>query len=128
MAALLIVDDDSDVLEALSNVLAAAGYTVERASSGLSALDILDQQKPIDLLLTDVVMPGLHGLNLARMARIRREGLRVLYLSGYTELEEVVQDTGPRLGKLLHKPIAPSDLYREVSAALSAPPAPVSAA
>jgi CheY-like chemotaxis protein len=126
LAALLIVDDDPDVLDALCAVLSAVGFTVERATGGLAALDILDQQKPIDLLLTDVVMPGLHGFNLARMARLRRANLRVLYISGFTDLETILQDEGPRLGKLLTKPIAPSDLFREVTNALAtSPPAPL---
>ena len=120
MATVLIVDDDPDVLDALSAVVASAGHAVERAASGLSALDILDRPRPIDLLLTDVVMPGLHGFNLARMARLRMAEIRVLYISGFMELETIIQDEGPRLGKLLTKPIAPGDLRREVAEALAA--------
>jgi CheY-like chemotaxis protein len=122
MAALLIVDDDAEVLEALSAALTFAGHDVERAAGGLPALDILDRRKPIDLLLTDVIMPGLNGLNLARMARLRRADIRVLYISGFSELEAILEDEGLRLGKLLRKPIMPADLYREVEEALVAPP------
>jgi DNA-binding NtrC family response regulator len=122
MATVLIVDDDPDVLDALSAVIASAGHTVERAARGLAALDILDQRTQIDLLLTDVVMPGLHGFNLARMGRLRRPDLRVLYISGFADLETIVQDEGPKLGKLLSKPLAPAELRREVAEALASPP------
>jgi two-component system, cell cycle response regulator CpdR len=122
LAALLIVDDDAEVLEALSAVLTIAGHEVERAAGRLLALDILDRGKPLDLLLTDVIMPGLNGLNLARMTRLRRADIRVLYISGFNELEKILQDDGPRLGKLLSKPIMPADLQREVEEALAAPP------
>jgi CheY-like chemotaxis protein len=120
MAALLVVDDDPDVLDAICVVLAQMGHSVDRASGGLAALDILEG-KHIDLLLTDIVMPGLHGFNLARMAVLRFSEIKVLYLSGYTEYT-TGQDEGPRYGKLLHKPLQPDDLRREVAAALAAGP------
>jgi two-component system, cell cycle response regulator CpdR len=122
MAALLIVDDDAEVLEALSAALAFAGHDVQRAAGGLPALDILDRGKPIGLLLADVIMPGLNGLNLARMARLRRPDIRVLCSSGFNELEAILQDEGLRIGKLLSKPIMPADLYQEIEEALVAPP------
>jgi two-component system, cell cycle sensor histidine kinase and response regulator CckA len=123
MASVLIVDDDPDVLDALFAVIASAGHVIERAGSGLAALDVIEGKR-IDLLLTDVLMPGLHGFNLARMGRLRMPELRVLYISGFMELETIVQDEGPRLGKLLSKPIAPAELRREIAEALAAPPAP----
>src|SRR5258708_6437997 len=58
MTSVLVVDDDPDVLDAFVAVLAGDGYSIERASGGLPALALLDQGKPIDLLLTDVMMPG----------------------------------------------------------------------
>lgn len=70
MAALLVVDDDPDVLDAVCAVLISMGHSVDRASAGIPALDILDGKR-IHLLLTDGVMPGLHGFNLSRMAVLR---------------------------------------------------------
>jgi DNA-binding NtrC family response regulator len=123
MAFVLVVDDDADVLDSVCASLGALGYTVECVSSGLAALDVLDDRsKEIDLLLTDVVMPGLHGFNLSRMARLRRPDLRVLYMSGYTDFERILEDTGPRFGKLLQKPFRPADLGREIETALAAGP------
>ena len=118
MAALLVVDDDADVLESLCAVLRVMGHAVEGALSGVAALDILDQGRRFDLLLTDIVMPGLHGFNLARMARLRHRDLKVLYMSGYGEADQVLRDIAPKFGKLLHKPIRPDDLRSEVEQAL----------
>jgi DNA-binding NtrC family response regulator len=128
MAFVLVVDDDADVLDSLCASLTALGYMVEAVSSGLAALDVLDDRsKEIDLLLTDVVMPGLHGFNLSRMARLRRPDLRVLYMSGFADLERILQDAGPRLGKPLQKPFRPADLRREIETALAASPGASSA-
>ena len=121
MAALLLVDDDADVLDALSNALTSMGHRVARASSGLAALDIIDRQEPVDLLLTDVVMPGLHGFNLARMVILRRPDIRILYMSGFTEVDVVTKDSGPRYGKLLEKPLRPDQLKLEIEQALGRP-------
>lgn len=118
MAALLVVDDDADVLEAVCAVLVGMGHSVDRASGGIPALDILER-KSIDLLLTDVMMPGLHGFNLARMAVLRQPEIRVLYLTGYTE-HTIERDEGQKFGKLLHKPVMPDELRKEVEAALTA--------
>lgn len=122
MATLLVVDDDPDVLDAVCAALASTGHTVDRASGGLPALEILEGKR-IDLLLTDVVMPGLHGFNLARMAVLRRPEIKVLYFTGYTEFT-TGQDEGPKFGKLLHKPLRPDDIRREVDEALAASPHP----
>ena len=119
MAALLVVDDDADVLEAVCAVLAGMGHSVERASGGIAALDFLDR-KSFDLLLTDVMMPGLHGFNLARMAVLRQPTIKVLYLTGYTEYT-IERDEGQKFGKLLHKPLPPDALRQEVEAALNSP-------
>ena len=123
MASLLVVDDDMDVLDAMCAVLSADGHNVWPASGGLPALQILDAElHNLDLILTDVVMPGLHGFNLSRMARLRRPEIKVLYISGFTEMPTTLRDEGPKLGKMLQKPIMPADLRREVTEALATPP------
>jgi CheY-like chemotaxis protein len=118
MASVLVVDDNADVLSAVCSMLHAAGYTVEKASDGTAALEIIER-KAIDLLLTDVVMRGLNGFNLARMAVRRRPGIKVLYYSGFTEFT-IGPDEGAKFGKLLRKPLHPEDLHREVAQALAA--------
>jgi CheY-like chemotaxis protein len=122
MATILLVDDDPDVLTLLAAMLQSAGHRMLHAKSGTDALDILDREIAVDLLLTDIVMPGLNGFNLARMARSRRRDLRVLYLTAFHETAVTMRDAGERYGKLLCKPIRATELCHEVDAALAAPP------
>jgi len=121
MANILVVDDDPDVLGIVCASLTICGHQVTRAANGVAALDILDRLsgKTPDLLLTDVIMPGLNGFNLARMARMRAPLLKILYLTGFHEMAITMRDQGERLGKLLTKPILPDDLAKEVAAALN---------
>jgi two-component system, cell cycle response regulator CpdR len=118
VSSVLVVDDDPDVLEYLTHALQAAGHEVHAAGSGIEALDLLDAGIPFDLLLTDIMMPGLNGFNLARMARLRRLGLKIVYLSGYYEEALAMRDEGIKFGKILRKPIRAAELAAEVALAL----------
>jgi CheY-like chemotaxis protein len=81
----LLVEDDSAVLTMASEMLGDLGYRVITASDAASALDVLGRGEPIDLVFTDVVMPGgKTGVQLAAEARELRPGLKVLLTSGYT--------------------------------------------
>jgi CheY-like chemotaxis protein len=120
MPTVMIVDDDPDVLATLGNILHGDGYKILRANGGIEALNVLDQGETLDLLLTDVIMPGLNGFNLARMARSRRPAIKILYLTGWFQTVETMADHGEKYGKLLTKPILPDDLRKEVKEALSA--------
>ena len=107
---ILVVDDDPDVLEIAGASLESEGYTVFRASNASEALKILDDNRTIALLFTDIVMPGsLDGFDLAERAKARRPGLRVIYTSGYLK-EEGVWD-----GILLTKPWTTEDLKSAVA-------------
>ncbi|MFI5259030.1 MAG: response regulator, partial [Candidatus Limnocylindrales bacterium] len=66
-------------------VLEAAGYRVLAASDGESAIDAAARDEPLELLLTDVVMPGMSGRDVARQLGEARPGLRILYMSGHTD-------------------------------------------
>jgi CheY-like chemotaxis protein len=120
MTTILVVDDDPDVLEFHAAILRAAGHDVIEAVNGVSALDILDEDRQIDLLLTDAVMPGLNGFNLARMAKSRRQAIKVLYLTAHRDQATAMRDTGSQFGKLLTKPIEPAELRKEINLALFA--------
>lgn len=122
MAAVLLVDDDDDVRATLAAALSGMGHGVVEASGGIEALEVVDRKEPLDLLLTDVIMPGLHGFNLARMVMLRRPSIRILYMSGYAEGAVVTRDNGPRYGKLLQKPLRAEALKAEVEQALAQPP------
>lgn len=121
MAAILVVDDDPDVLSILSTTLTMAGHRVIPAANGVAALDAIDGDghASFDLMLTDVIMPGLNGFNLARMARSRQPFLKILYLTGFHEMAVTMRDRGDRLGKLLTKPILPDQLVQEITEALN---------
>ncbi|HEY1139562.1 MAG TPA: response regulator [Lysobacter sp.] len=81
----LMVDDDSNIVGIVSDVLRDAGHDVITASNGTQALELLQQDPFIDVLFSDVVMPGISGVELARKALELRPGLRVLLASGYSE-------------------------------------------
>lgn len=117
MARLLAVDDDDLVLNAIRATFAGKHH-VNCVSTGIGALEIIEKGSPIELLLTDIKLPGLHGFALARIARRRLPDLKVVYISGYlAELEEYV---GARFGPVVEKPIRVADLVRIVDDALSA--------
>jgi CheY-like chemotaxis protein len=105
---ILIVDDDPGVLEYASNVLEECGYAVLAASDGATALIMLRDHAPIDLLFTDIVMPGLDGVEVARRASEESPGLKVLFTSGYAA------DVIPA-GRLLKKPYRPRQLAGEIA-------------
>ncbi len=85
-ARILVVDDNAGVLEEAVEQLERLGYAVVAASSGVEALAVLQRGEQIDLLFTDVVMPGdLAGRTLAEKAAELRPGLKVLFASGYFE-------------------------------------------
>ena len=109
---ILIVDDDPAILEYAGGVLEECGYAVLTASNAASALVMLRNSDRIDLLFTDLVMPGFDGIELARRAGEEVPGLRVLFTTGYT--------TGPApRGHLLKKPYRPQQLAGAIAAALA---------
>ena len=112
---ILLVEDEEMVRELAVEIFQGAGYTVLDAPNGTAALAICDRHEGcIDLLVTDLVMPGMNGIELARRVRDSRPGIPVLFMSGYAE------DAKERLGALedgrdfLQKPITPMKLSRKV--------------
>jgi CheY-like chemotaxis protein len=113
---ILVVDDDEGVRELAVSVLESLGYSVVSAKDGVEALSILDEEDPVDLLFTDIVMPGsLSGYALARRAKAMRPEIKVLYTTGYAA--GVLDEIGV-LGTTLNKPYRPSQLAAELEAAL----------
>lgn len=111
--AILLVDDDLFLLTLTAELLSGLGYPVTTASDGIEALAALDDGHAVDLLVTDVQMPGLHGLELARRAKVIRPTLAVLYCTGNPEL--IGDDMGPTLGPVLSKPLPVERLEREIT-------------
>lgn len=100
----LIVDDDDQVLDVSAKILDALGYQVIPATNGDAALEIIKFYQLIDVLMTDIVMPGsLDGWELAHRAKQLRPDLRVIYTTAYNHRS--VPDKGqPGYGPLLPKP------------------------
>ncbi len=120
-ATVLVVEDDPLVRRHACDVLAALGYCVLVAENGVAALAIVQERSDIDLLFTDVVMPGgLNGRQLAEAALALRPQLAVLYTSGYTENAIVHHGRLDRGVQLLPKPYRSVDLARKVHAVLKA--------
>ncbi|WP_127995878.1 ATP-binding protein [Piscinibacter defluvii] len=115
----LVVEDDAAVRQLACRELRALGYQVLDADSGAAALVVLRSEQPIELLFTDVVMPGgMSGRELADAARTLRPGLRVLYTSGYTENAIVHHGRLDPGVQLLPKPYRRAELARAVRQAL----------
>ncbi len=81
---ILLVDDDDDVRDYTATVLEEAGYDVRVAARGEAAVRLLATGEPFDLLITDIVMPGWDGPELARRVKSIRPDLKVLYMTGFT--------------------------------------------
>jgi CheY-like chemotaxis protein len=110
---ILVVEDDDDVREFAVDVLRENGYRVIEAVNGGVALVLLEQDLPIDLLFTDIVMPGEpDGVALAERAKELRPDLRVLYTTGFAAAGRF--DHRLVHGKVLGKPYRPSQLASEV--------------
>jgi PAS domain S-box-containing protein len=102
-AVILFVDDDPLIAMSTIEMLEDLGHQVISASSGLHALDIIRSGQPIDLMLTDHVMPGMTGVELAAASRQLRPSLPILLATGYAELSGATQLDLPRLAKPYHQ-------------------------
>lgn len=122
MGNLLLVEDEANVRRLALRVLEKAGYGVLEAGSPAEAIALLEAgDYTIDLLVTDVVLPGMNGKQLYERLIPDRPGLRVLYMSGYAEDAIARQGSLPPGTDLLEKPFHPSTLTDRVAAALARP-------
>jgi CheY-like chemotaxis protein len=115
-AHILVVDDDPDVRWIIAQDLQEIGYVVTEADNGRAALAILEQDTPCDLMVADLVMPGLSGLDTMRLARRTRPDLKVLFASGYADLSRFGDNLGSHA--LLKKPFKLETLAEAVQTAL----------
>jgi CheY-like chemotaxis protein len=117
----LVVEDEPAVLTLSRRALETQGYVVLAAADGAAALRVVERHGgTIHLLLTDVVMPGLSGRELADQLQARRPGIRVLYMSGYPGDAVVQHGTLPPGSAFLQKPFSPDGLARKVRDVLDA--------
>ena len=116
MSRILVVEDDDATRYAMGRVLADADYEVSpKLTTTKMHCRSWRAQVQVDLLLVDLVMPGVNGFALARMARMRRHNIKVVYVTGYDDLP--VQEA---VGPILRKPVMPDTLVATVRRELSA--------
>lgn len=115
----LVVEDDLAVRATTRALLQDLGYRVLEAENARSALDIVASEQPIELVFTDVIMPGgMNGIELANAITLQRPELPVLLTSGYTA-QRLVPDSAIRAWPLLRKPYTQSELSRAVENAIN---------
>ncbi len=112
---ILLVEDEASLRELVRECLEASGYRVLEASHGTAALEVGERHPGrIDLLMTDVVMPGMSGRELAEHVRVPRPEIRTLYMSGYTDDAVVLHGVLAEDMALLQKPFTAAELARRV--------------
>jgi signal transduction histidine kinase/ActR/RegA family two-component response regulator len=114
-AVILLVDDDNAVREVTASILEEIGYVVLKVGSGGAALDLLDQHTKIDLVLLDLAMPGMSGVELARQIQLKFPTLPVLFVTGYAD-KTALEDVGEE--RIIKKPFVDDELTTKVNTAL----------
>ncbi len=112
---ILVVDDERRIANTIALIHDTKGYAAEAAHDGTSALEVCQRRLP-DLVVTDVVMPGMNGIELAIAIRRQFPGCRILLFSGQAETLEILEDA-KRRGydfELLAKPLHPEELLKKV--------------
>jgi CheY-like chemotaxis protein len=123
-AIVLVVDDDAAVLQVVSKVLRRSGYKVLEAGGGPEAVRIVEAQEGrIDLLLTDVVMPGMGGREVSEAVGARCPGVKILFMSAYTEDEVILQGVRVAEVNFISKPFTVDKLRTKVRDVLDMGPA-----
>lgn len=119
---ILLVEDRADVAGLARMILEDSGYTIIQAANATEALVAMDARQEIDLLFSDMIMPGqMDGVALAREARRRRPGLKILLTTGYAEASVERTDAGGPEFDVLSKPYGRSELTRRVRITLDGP-------
>ena len=112
---ILFVEDESELRDLVMGMLLSKGFQVLVAPDGVDALHILRRQH-IDLLFTDIVMPGINGVLLARQAKDLQPGLKVLFTTGY--VQRALERNAVLYGPVLFKPLRHTEIIQEVEALL----------
>jgi CheY-like chemotaxis protein len=118
---ILVVDDEPEIRKLVAAMVAQFGYTVLTADSGDHAMTIYKKQGPIELLITDVVAPGMSGPMLADKLVALQPDLKVLYISGYDNTQVVQKYVVEKGHSLLSKPFTGEELKRQITAMLNHP-------
>ena len=115
---ILLAEDDDSLRGFLARALEKAGYEVTACPDGEAALDALDQV--FDVLLTDIVMPGIDGIEVARIAAARQPQLRIMFITGFAAVALSAGDRAPPGAKVLSKPVHLREIVSEVEKMVAA--------
>jgi len=118
MPRILLAEDDDSLRGFLTRALERAGYEVTACADGDEAAAVLDQEW--DLLLTDIVMPGLDGIEVARQAAAKHPGLRIMFITGFAAVALAAGESAPAGAKVLSKPIHLREIVHEVDRMIAA--------
>ncbi len=119
MTRILLAEDDDSLRGFLARALERAGYEVRACADGDEAIDALPDAD-WDLLLTDIVMPGADGIEVARQAAARQPGLRIMFITGFAAVALAAKEHAPQGAKVLSKPIHLRDIVTEVERMVAA--------
>src|SRR3989442_14524029 len=119
MAKIILAEDDNDMRRFLVKALQNAGYDVISFDNGLSAYERI-REEPFTLLLTDIVMPEMDGIELARRATELDPDLKVMFITGFAAVALNPDSNAPKDAKVLSKPFHLKDLLYEAEKLLSA--------
>lgn len=118
LRSILVVEDESAARDLVIRMLSEKGFGVLTADNAEEALRIL-AQRPVDLLFSDIVLPAMDGVELAKQARLLRPGLKVLFATGYARA--ATERDAMQFGKVLRKPLRAAELLETVQALLASP-------
>ncbi|APR84094.1 sigma-54 dependent DNA-binding response regulator [Minicystis rosea] len=118
---ILVIDDEPDIRETLDMVLALAGYEVSTAASGISAIERMKTEH-FDLVITDLRMPGLSGIDTVEALRKLDPGLAVIVVSGYASEDATARCLAQGALCVMNKPFQLDELLQVVKDALPPPP------
>jgi two-component system, cell cycle response regulator CpdR len=118
MPRILLAEDDDSLRGFLARALERAGYEVTACADGDEAAAVLDQDW--DLLLTDIVMPGMDGIEVARLAAARHPELRIMFITGFAVVALAAGSHAPAGPKVLSKPIHLREIVSEVERMIAA--------
>ncbi len=119
MTRILLAEDDDSLRGFLSRALERAGYEVRACADGDEALEALPQSQ-WDLLLTDIVMPGADGIEVARQAAVLQPDLRIMFITGFAAVALAAKESAPEGAKVLSKPIHLREIVAEVERMVAA--------